>query len=257
MIREKKPISALESDEDYLLRRALNTSSSLARKSLLFTAMKPILDTQLHLGTIVDIGCGIGAPAEFLSGHYDRYIGVDRGEKVIEAAKLFNRNNSKAEFVVQELTNSVLMNNTADVVLAVGALHHMSNLDSVLETVLKIAKPNAYFVVIEPQFNSPIGLVIRLMRKFLDQTYLDNQIHYTDEYLKSLLIKNGIRDVNVEYHGFFSATFAQIDFRPQYIFIPISLATIVVDGILDNYLPHVVKKFAVNTIIRGTFPDEV
>jgi len=105
-------------------RKDVVVSSSLARKSQLIAAIKPLLDESPNLGTIVDVGCGVGAPARYLAGHYERYIGVDQSEEMIATATAFNQGNPKAEFIARNIKSSGLPQNVADVVLSDGALHH-------------------------------------------------------------------------------------------------------------------------------------
>ena len=52
-------------------------SSAIARKKQLFSALKPVFKRISKLGTIVDIGCGVGAPAKYLAGYYERYVGIE------------------------------------------------------------------------------------------------------------------------------------------------------------------------------------
>ncbi len=110
-------------------------SSSLARKSQLLSAIKPVLDELPVLGTIVEIGCGAGASAKYLAGRYERYIGIDQSEEMIKLARVLNQGNASAEFIAESVKSKNLPQNVADVILSIGALHHMTQLDDAIGVV--------------------------------------------------------------------------------------------------------------------------
>ena len=47
-------------------------SSALARQRQLLAAIETVLHQREDLGTVVDVGCGAGAPARYLAGYYAR-----------------------------------------------------------------------------------------------------------------------------------------------------------------------------------------
>jgi len=231
-----------------------SVSSALARKNKLISVLKPVLAVRPNLGTIVDIGCGVGGPAKYLVGYYERYIGIDYSEELIEAAKIFNLGNPKAEFIAASIKSKDLSQNVADVVLSDGALHHMTELDVVMESLARIAKPGAFVVVIEPQNANPLIRGMRWLRGFLDSTYSREQIFFSQGDLRNLFSVAGITDLSFDYQGFFSTPFAEVVMAPQALAIPFSRLASSMDRWLQINLPAVMKKFSFNIVAIGRFP---
>ena len=233
-------------------RKDVVASSSLARKSQLLTAIKPLLDESPNLGTVVDVGCGVGAPARYLTGHYERYIGVDQSEEMIEAAVAFNLDNPKAEFIARNIKSSDLQN-VADVVLSDGALHHITELDEAMDALVRIAKPGAFLVVREPQNGNPLLQAMRWMRGIVDPSYSREQVFFSEGDLRELCSNHGVTDISVEFQGFLSTPFAQVVIHPQFLSVPLSRAAISADRWLDAYLPGPLKKLSFNIVVVGRF----
>ncbi len=230
-------------------------SSSIARKKQLFFALKPVLKNISKLGTIVDIGCGVGAPAKYLAGLYERYIGIDQSDEFIKEAQLFNSGNKKAEFIASNIKSGELPQNSADVVMSIGALHHMTELGDVMDSIVRMAKSNAVFMAIEPQKSNPLIRLMRFIRKIIDPMYSKDQQFFSEKYLIDLFSSHGITEISVDYQGFFMPIFAQVILYPQFIFVPLSRLSIMFDTII-GYLPGIIKKLSFNIVITGKFPEK-
>ncbi len=228
-------------------------SSSLARRALLLSAIQPVLDEQPNLGTIVEIGCGVGAPAQYLINCYEHYVGIDQSEVMIEAARLFNQGNPKARFLVSNVKSADLPTDMVDTILSVGALHHMTELDEVMASLVRMARPGACFVVIEPQNGNPLIQLLRWLRGTMDPSYSSDQIYFSERDLTDLLRGHGIRDLLVEFQGFLSPPFAQVVLFPQALFAPLSRAASRTDLWLASALPNPLKRLSFNIIVRGRF----
>jgi SAM-dependent methyltransferase len=228
-------------------------SSSLARKSQLLSAVKPVLAEWPNLGTVVDIGCGVGASAKYLAGHYERYIGIDQSEEMIKAAVIFNRGNPRAELIAENAKSGDLPQNVADVILSVGALHHMTELEDVMDSLVRIAKPRAFLVAIEPQNSNPLLQVMRWIRGILDSSYSREQIFFSEEHLRDLFVNHGIMDLSVEFQGFLTPPFAQLVLHPQALVAPLSRVAIQVDSWLNTHLPRWLRKLSFNIVVVGRF----
>ncbi|MBU0703267.1 MAG: methyltransferase domain-containing protein [Chloroflexi bacterium] len=234
-------------------RKDIVASSSLARKSQLLAAIKPVLDQLSNLGTIVDVGCGVGAPARYLAGHYERYIGIDQSKEMINAAITFNRGNPKAEFIAENVKSRDLPQNVADVILSDGVLHHITELDEALNALLRIAKPDAFLVVREPQNGNPLLQALRWGRGIVDPSYSGEQIFFSERDLRELFSNHGVMDISVEFQGFLSTPFAQVVIPPQLLSVPLCRAAISIDRWLDARLPGSLKKLSFNIIVIGRF----
>jgi SAM-dependent methyltransferase len=254
MTREQRDKTLFDRIAGKYARKDSRASSALARKSKLFSVMAPVLAVRPNLGTIVDIGCGVGGPAKYLAGYYEHYIGIDYSEELIAAAKTFNLGNPKAEFIAASIKSKDLSQNVADVVLCDGALHHMTELDAVIESLARIAKPGAFVVAIEPQNANPFIRGMRWLRGFLDSTYSREQIFFSQEDLRNLFSTAGITDLSIDYQGFFSTPFAEVVMAPQALAVPFSRLASSMDCWLQVNLPVALKKFSFNIVAIGRFP---
>lgn len=235
-------------------RKDVVQSTAVVRKHKLIKSVDFLLSEEKGLGTILDIGCGVGAPSWFLEGHYDTYIGIDCSEKLIEQAEL-HKKSSSVRFVVADLTNMEIDAN-ADVVLAVGVLHHITELDAVMTSIKNVAKPGAYFVAIEPHRMNPFVQLLRRIRKRIDSSYSEEQRFFKPSELVDLLEKNGFEDISYKFHGFISTPFGEVILKPQWLFSRISQAAVFFDSVLDRILPTFLKFMSWNVIIRARFPKK-
>jgi SAM-dependent methyltransferase len=226
-------------------------SSSLARKSQLLTAVGPLLRERPSLGTVVEVGCGVGAPAKYLKGHYEHYLGIDQSEEMIKAARVFNQNNPRAEFIASNVKSEGLPRDAADTILSIGALHHMTQLEDVLRSLIRIAKPQAYLVVVEPQDGNPLVQAMRYVREIVDRAYSKQQIFFSERELRELLANEGIAVLSVDFQGFLTPPFAQVVIQPQAVSVALSRLAILADSWLDAHLPDVLKKLSFNIVITG------
>lgn len=101
----------------------------------------------------VDLGCGPGEATEELAGYFDKVIGTDVSQKMIEeAAKTAKRN------VVYEVASadklSHIENNSIDMVTAAECAHWLKA-DSWFEEMYRVLAPNgtlAYWCYVDPEF---------------------------------------------------------------------------------------------------------
>lgn len=234
-------------------RKDIATSSALARRHQLLAAIEPVLDQLPNLGTLVDVGCGVGATAAYLTDHYERYIGIDQSEEMIKAAIAFNRGNLRAEFIAQNIKSRDLPQNVADVILSDGALHHITELSEAMDALVRIAKPGAFLVIREPQNGNPLLQALRWGRGIVDPSYSKEQIFFSERDLKELFSNHGVMDISVEFQGFLSTPFAQVVMRPQFLSVPLCRAAISIDRWLGARLPEPLKKLSFNIIVIGRF----
>ncbi|NJN55594.1 MAG: class I SAM-dependent methyltransferase [Anaerolineae bacterium] len=93
-------------------------SSVIARQYRVACAVQPILDRMPDLGVVVDLGCGVGAPARYLHGRYQQYIGIDQSAELIAAAERFTQGLPQVQFKMANAKSTELPDNTADVILS-------------------------------------------------------------------------------------------------------------------------------------------
>lgn len=228
-------------------------SSALARKDQLLTAMRQAADGSARWGTIVDVGCGVGAPAHYLQGHYQEYIGIDQSAEMIEAAKIFNRDMPQARFLADNVKETHVPPHSADVILSIGALHHMTELDKVMESLVSIAKPGAKFVVIEPQNGNPLIQFMRGVRGLVDKAYSREQIFFSEAELVDLFTRHGITQLKITYQGYFSTPFAQVIASSNVLLVALSRLSVRMDNWLHIHLRGPLQKLSFDIIITGVF----
>jgi SAM-dependent methyltransferase len=231
-------------------------STSHARQYQLICAVAPVLKEQGKVRLLFEMACGVGASAKYLRGRYDRYIGIDYSEKLIEAARIFNKDNPQAEFITANIKDADIGSDKADIILAVGALHHMIDIPKVMTSLKKIAKPGAFFVAIEPQRGNPAVQFLRRTRTKIDKSYSEKQLYFSRQELINMMADNGMTDIETEYQGYFSPPFAQVILKPQFVFIPMSGAAVLIDKAFDKILPGFLRIFSWNIMLRCRFPEK-
>jgi ubiquinone/menaquinone biosynthesis C-methylase UbiE len=235
-------------------RKDIALSSALARKNQLLTTLGSLLVENTRWDTIVDIGCGVGAPASYLDGRYQRYIGIDQSTDMINAAAIFNRDFTRASFLADNIKETQLADNSADLILSIGALHHMTELDKVMESLVAIAKPGAMLFVIEPQNANTLIQLMRWARGYIDKGYSREQIFFSEADLIELLTKHGIDNLQVTYFGYITPPFTQVIIPPQTISVPACRMAIHIDNWLYTHLRGPLQKLSFNIVLIGRFP---
>ena len=212
--------------------------SSEARKFQLNSLIKLYFEktSKKELGTILELGCGVGASAQYLVGKYEKYIGVDYTEKFIELAQTnFSDKNNK--FICANIKDfTVNSNEDIDFVFGVGVLHHIDNLEKVFENLKTIGNKETVFGFIEPQSSNPLIQLMRKIRMLIDKGYSSDQVFFKKQFIDDVFRKNGFKIIAIKYQGYFTPPFAQIMVKPAFIFKKIIRLLIATDNIIQNNL---------------------
>ncbi|HOY55873.1 MAG TPA: class I SAM-dependent methyltransferase [bacterium] len=234
----------------------ITQSSQIARRYWVQYLLHLCLNYKVTLGNVLEIGCGIGAPAKYLDGYYEKYVGIDQSEILIEKAREYNRGNLKAEFKcinVKEIAQQQNIYQTIDTVLSIGALHHMTALDEVFVTLKKITKSGDYLIISEPYRSNFLLQGLRFLRTLVDKNYSRDQKFFSENELRELLTKYNLKIKKITYQGFFSPPFAQVIIKPQFIAVPMSRLAVGMDKFLDKYVAKFLKKISWNINIIAQF----
>jgi len=98
---------------------------------------------------ILEIGCGSGYGAVLLSElHPNSYVGVDLMPEQITLAQ--QRGLANARFVVRDAADLALPDQSKDVVVIFGVLHHIPAWRKVVSEIYRVLRPSGRFFVEEP-----------------------------------------------------------------------------------------------------------
>jgi ubiquinone/menaquinone biosynthesis C-methylase UbiE len=238
---------------DHYAKKDIVRSTKLARRAIVRRAIRPLLDQVGSLGTVVDIGCGIGAQMEYLGETFDRYIGIDYSEKLIDIGRRRFAERADVEFIAANIKEAPLPDKLADTVIAVGALHHMKDLGDVMAALHRLAKPGARFIAIEPQRGNPVIQAMRHVRMKLDRTYSTDQHFFSSDELYRVLELAPMTDTSIEFQGFLTPPFGQAGVRPQWVFLPLSVIACAAEPIVDRLLFGPLRRLSWNAVAYGRF----
>jgi len=102
-------------------------------------------------GNVLDVASGVG---QFIAAlmpalkDYDNFVGIDTHKKALEAAKA-KFEGKPVEFVNMDASKMTFEDESFDTVAIQFSLHHLKELDKVLEGMLRVLKPGGYFLVSE------------------------------------------------------------------------------------------------------------
>jgi len=132
----------------------------------------------------------------------------------------------------------------------------MTELEAVMYSLARIAKPGALLVAVEPQNGNPLLQIMRWIRGIMDPSYSREQVFFTEEYLRGLFVNHGVMNLSVAFQGFFTPPFAQVVMHPQCLIVPLGRAAVQVDYWLNKHLPGSLKKLSFNIVVIGRFTGE-
>jgi len=97
----------------------------------------------------LEVGCGSGAVSKYIAERYQLNVtGVDVDPEQIELAKK-NTNIPNLRFLVADATHLAFEDNSFDIVLSFGVMHHISNWLEAMEEIKKVLRPKGYFIYMD------------------------------------------------------------------------------------------------------------
>src|SRR5690348_7637174 len=122
----------------------------LSQKLVPFTVWvyRDLMSTHVPHGEgkrILDIGCGVGAHADFFAGEY---TGIDINQRYIEMAKA----SKTGSFQVMDGSQLEFPDCTFDIALTVATFHHMTDqqVRAAVREAIRVLRPGGAFHVIDP-----------------------------------------------------------------------------------------------------------
>jgi ubiquinone/menaquinone biosynthesis C-methylase UbiE len=198
--------------------RDLVDSCRIARQYRVREMIEPLLpEGGGSLGTVIDLGCGIGAGALYLGGTFDRYIGYDLSEEMIAIGHEFTRDIPNVELHVANAKDFTLPGEVADVVFIWGSLHHMPEAEVAVKNLYRMLKPGGRVVAQEPRRGNPLFAAVRSIRMKVDDTYSENQEFYTKDDLRRMFTEAGFEEVETKSHGYLIPPLSLVQLNPQWL----------------------------------------
>ena len=131
---------------------------------------------------VLDLGCGAGLSSNLLSRYY-KVVGADLSEPVLEYAK---KNFKKVKFQIEDARHLSFKDETFDAAMACGFIEHISEVDDVLNEMLRVTKKKGHVIIVSPNWFSPF----RAMKAFLTpkgyETIGKNRLQISGWFLKSI-----------------------------------------------------------------------
>lgn len=131
---------------------------------------------------VLDVGCGAGLSSGMLSKHY-KVIGADLSKPVIDYAK---KHFTNAKFKVEDASRMSFNNETFDATMACGFIEHISNVDGVLNEMLRVTKKNGYVVIVSPSWFSPFRAIKAFLTPRGYETIGRNRLQIIGWFFKSI-----------------------------------------------------------------------
>jgi ubiquinone/menaquinone biosynthesis C-methylase UbiE len=112
-------------------------------------ALKEFLAKISKIGTIVEVGAGFGRLTPTYFYRAKKTILTDPSAKLLKIAReeFADKNNVHILQAGIEALEGKIRGGSADLVIMVRVLHHITDLDQALSTVNRILKPNGYFIL--------------------------------------------------------------------------------------------------------------
>ncbi|HEX2092489.1 MAG TPA: methyltransferase domain-containing protein [Longimicrobiaceae bacterium] len=152
-------------------------------------------------GLFLDVGCGVGNLARFVSGDFDEYVGAD--------AVRYEGFPADAAFSQVDLDTGrlPLPDGAADVVAAVETIEHLENPRAFLRELVRLAKPGGWVIVTTPNQLSLLSLLSLVVKgrfvHFQDVHYPAHLTALLEVDLRRIAGECGLVDVAIEFsqHG--------------------------------------------------------
>jgi len=191
-----------------------------------------ILRSRAPGGRVLDYCCGPGETSlKLVELGYASVNGIDISSEEVESARKRIRAagcDDIASFDVMDAENMTFEDNTFDVIVCNGVLHHL-DMDAALPELARVLKPDGVVVAMEALGYNPIINLYRKMTPNLRTAWEVDHILTLAELNKS---RKYFEKVTVKY--FYLATLAAIPFARTPLFRPIMWITGAIDAILTR-----------------------
>ncbi|PIT99557.1 MAG: hypothetical protein COT74_11195 [Bdellovibrionales bacterium CG10_big_fil_rev_8_21_14_0_10_45_34] len=214
------------SEEEYLAKYSNKRFYSIVKKSVDY--QNEWLRKNCKGKEVLDYCCGLGQTSLNLAQMGANVTGIDISSKEVETAKELLESNgfTNAKFVVGDAENTDFEDNTFDVVVCNGVLHHL-DIRKAWKELARIVKPTGSIMAMEALGYNP---VIQLYRKMTPKLRTEWETDHILTLRELNLAKNYFNKVEVKF--FYLASLGAIPFIGTKVFEPVLKVTEKIDEIL-------------------------
>lgn len=144
--------SVWEKAEYYRLAKKVTLKNFLKNRGL-----RKLREYALRSLNVLDCGCGDGVDLEMLYHPKAQFWGIDISNTAINLAKNRFKSNDNTHFIVGDIGQLDFPNEKFDLVYTAYTLEHLFNPEKVIREMIRVAKKNGYFVLISPNYGSPLS----------------------------------------------------------------------------------------------------
>ena len=147
---------------------------------------------------VIDLGCGSGAfTRRFFKDAQAACFGQDISPGVIRAAKELDQ---KTVYLVGDVENTSFGDETFDVIVCGGVLHHVPNKEKMLKEIRRILKKGGYFLSYDPNLSNPFMWFYKDFWAKLSSKLLQtkNEQLFTVNQIQDVLGKEGFSKIDIE-----------------------------------------------------------
>lgn len=198
---------------------------------------------------LLDFCCGRCILYPYINGN-TMYNGIDISEKMLEYGKLKFGDKKNFNISVQSGENLNFKDNSFDVIIAKGAIHHLSNPGKGVKELSRVLNDKGMLILSEPVSHFFIKCIRKIIYKF-HSNFSSQHKSFTRKELYDLLNHNGFRILEAKRFGLFSHIFSFPDIIPIVKYIPFHFSVFVF--YLDNLFIKIplIKSFSLSLIIKA------
>ena len=191
-------------------------------------------------------GCGADLPPEEWFKNCEKVVGIDISEEAInQVIKKMKAKNLEGDFFVRNAEETGFNENSFDVVVGSGIIHHLDCNKTYFE-LSGILKKDGRAIFIEPLGHNPI---INFYRKLTPDIRTDDEHPLLMSDLK--LLKKYFSDVKLEFYGL--VTLLAVPFRKTFLYSGVSSLLKKIDKALLTLIPFL-RRYAWMVIINAGNP---
>ncbi len=184
---------------------------------------------------ILDYGCGVCSFYKYINSKYVDiiYIGTDISFSMINIGKKEFKN---INLVVADGEILPFKNNSFDLIIGRGILHHLQNPEKGIKEISRVLKNNQQIIFSEPNNNILLSIP-RFIAKKITKHFTETHISFKRKELIKMLKNNDFKIKSIENFGYLAFPFGLPDIIPILRLMPLSFFKILIK--IDNILSKI------------------